>query len=275
MPKAPDVRLNDGRSMPRLGLGVYKVPQAETVDVVRTAVDAGYRSIDTATLYRNEAEVGRAVRECGVPRAELFVTTKLWNDSHGHDAALAAFDESMARLALDYVDLYLIHWPVPSVDRYVETWRALLRLQDEGRARSIGVSNFTEAHLTRLFDETGEVPAVNQVELHPQLGQPELRAFHAEHGIVTEAWAPLARGSLLEHPVITGIADRYGRTPAQVVLRWHVQHDTVAIPKSVNPERIRANIAVFDFALDVGDMAAIDALDSSSRTGNHPDDVGP
>ncbi|HEX6444075.1 MAG TPA: aldo/keto reductase [Streptosporangiales bacterium] len=271
----PSVRLADGHDMPQVGFGVYKVPPGETVAAVRTALDAGYRSIDTATLYRNEAEVGRAVAESGLPREDLFVTTKLWNDRHGYDSALAAFDESVRALGTEYVDLYLIHWPVPSLDRYVETWRALLRLRDEGRARSVGVSNFTERHLQRLVDETGAAPVVNQVELHPYLSQPRLRAYHEEHGIVTEAWAPLARGGrLLDDPVVTGIAERHGRSPAQVVLRWHVQHGTVVIPKSVTPQRIRANVELFDFALTDDEMAALDGLDAEARTGNHPDDVG-
>lgn len=276
MSEIPNVRLADGHDMPQVGFGVYKVPPGETVTAVRTALDAGYRSIDTATLYRNEAEVGRAVAESGLPREELFVTTKLWNDRHGYDSALAAFDESLRALGMEYVDLYLIHWPVPSLDRYVETWRALLRLRDEGRARSVGVSNFTERHLRRLVDDTGVAPVVNQVELHPYLAQPELRAYHERHGVVTEAWAPLARGGpLLADPVVTGIAQRHGHTAAQVVLRWHVQHGTVVIPKSVTPERIRANLELFDFTLADGEMAAVDGLDASARTGNHPDDVGP
>ncbi|MBO0827036.1 MAG: aldo/keto reductase [Streptosporangiales bacterium] len=276
MTQVPNVRLADGHDMPQVGFGVYKVPQDETVAAVRTALDAGYRGVDTAVLYRNEAEVGRAVAESGLPREELFVTTKLWNDRHGYDSALAAFDESLGRLGMDYVDLYMIHWPVASLDRYVETWRALLRLRDEGRARSVGVANFTEGYLQRLIDETGVTPVVNQVELHPYLNQPELRAYHERHGIVTEAWAPLARGGkLLADPVVTGIAERHGRMPAQVVLRWHLQHGDVVIPKSVTPERIRANIELFDFALDDDEMAALDGLDVGERTGNHPDNVGP
>jgi 2,5-diketo-D-gluconate reductase A len=275
MKQVPNVRLADGHDMPQVGFGVYKVPRGETVAAVRTALDAGYRGIDTATLYRNEAEVGRAVAESDVPREELFVTTKLWNDRHGYDSALAAFDESLRALGMEYVDLYLIHWPVPSLDRYVETWRALLRLRDEGRARSVGVSNFTEHHLQRLIDETGTAPVVNQVELHPYLAQRALRAYHAEHAIVTEAWAPLARGGrLLDDPVVTGIAERHRRAPAQVVLRWHVQHGTVVIPKSVTPQRIRANIDLSGFALTDDEMTALDRLDAEGRTGNHPDDVG-
>lgn len=268
----PAIRLNSRADMPQLGFGVYKVPPGQTAEAVRLALRAGYRSIDTATLYRNEREVGQAIAESGVPRDELFVTTKLWNDRHGYDQALRAFDESLGLLDMGYVDLYLIHWPVPSADRYVETWRALERLYEEGRARSIGVSNFTQAHLERLLRETAIVPAVNQVELHPRLAQASLREFHAAHGIATEAWAPLARGGeLLAQPAITTIAERHGRTPAQVVLRWHVQHGTIAIPKSVTPSRIEENIDVFDFALTGDEMVSIDALDTASRTGPDPD----
>ncbi|MQA78876.1 MAG: aldo/keto reductase [Streptosporangiales bacterium] len=274
MTHVPNVELNDGRSMPQLGFGVYKVPPDETAVSVRTALDAGYRGIDTAALYRNEEGVGRAIAESGVPREELFVTTKLWNDWHGHDSALAAFDESLGKLGLDYVDLYLIHWPVPSRDLYVETWRAFERLRDEGRARSIGVSNFTEEHLGRLVAETGTVPAVNQVELHPLLTQAPLRAYHAEHGIATEAWAPLARGGeLLAEPALVELAEKHDRSPAQVVLRWHLQLGNIVIPKSVTPERIRQNIDVFDFTLSDDDMARIDGLHTGVRTGGHPDEV--
>lgn len=274
MTHVPNVKLNDGRLMPQLGFGVYKVPQDETVEAVRGALDTGYRSIDTAALYRNEEGVGRAIAESDVPREDLFVTTKLWNDRHGHDSALTAFDESIGKLGLDYVDLYLIHWPVPSRDLYVETWRAFERLRDEGRARSIGVSNFTEQHLGRLADESGTVPAVNQVELHPLLTQATLRAYHAEQGIATEAWAPLARGGeLLSDPVLVGLAEAYDRSPAQVVLRWHLQLGNVVIPKSVTPARIRENIDVFDFTLSDDDMALIDRLHTGGRTGGHPDEV--
>lgn len=274
MTHVPNVELNDGRSMPQLGFGVYKVPADETAVAVRTAIDAGYRSIDTAALYGNEEGVGRAIAESDVPREDLFVTTKLWNDRHGHDSALAAFDESIAKLGLGHVDLYLIHWPLPSRDLYVETWRAFERLRDEGRARSIGVSNFTEAHLDRLAAETGSVPAVNQVELHPLLTQAPLRAYHAEHGIATEAWAPLARGrELLADPVLVGLAEAYDRSPAQVVLRWHLQLGNVVIPKSVTPARVRQNIDVFDFTLSDDDMVRIDALHADHRTGGHPDEV--
>ena len=237
-----------------------------------TAVEAGYRHIDTATLYRNERGVGDGVRRAPVPREELFVTTKVWNDDQGYDRTLRAFDESMGKLGLDYVDLYLIHWPVPSEDRYVDTWRALERLREEGRARSIGVSNFSPEHLQRVLAEGNVPPVVNQIELHPWLPQEELRTFDAAHGIVTEAWSPLARGRVLGNEVLDRIGARYGKTGAQVVLRWHVQLGNVVIPKSVTPERIVQNADIFDFALDENDLALIAGLTSGARTGRNPDE---
>ncbi|MEH3147529.1 MAG: aldo/keto reductase [Methylobacterium frigidaeris] len=267
--------LNDGASIPRLGFGVWRVEDAQAPEIVGTALAAGYRSVDTAAAYGNEAGVGRAIRESGLSRDEVFVTTKLWNDRHGTDAALRAFDESLARLGLDHVDLYLVHWPVPGRNAYVETWRALIRLRDEGRARSIGVSNFTVAHLTRIIAETGITPAVNQIELHPRFQQPALRRFHAEAGIATEAWSPLGRGALLDDPAIAAIARKHGRTPAQVVLRWHLDIGNVAIPKSANPVRIRENADVFGFALDRQDLAALTALDRpDGRIGPDPETFG-
>jgi diketogulonate reductase-like aldo/keto reductase len=240
--------------------------------VVTTALEAGYRSFDTATLYKNEASTGRALAASGIPRDELFVTTKLWNTDQGHDAALRAFDASLENLGMEYVDLYLIHWPLPARDLYVETWQALEKIHAEGRAKAIGVSNFQAAHLRRLLDETGIVPAVNQVELHPRLQQDELRAFDADHGIVTEAWSPLGRGNgVLEDPAVTGVARKHGRTPAQVVLRWHLQLGTVVIPKSVTPARIRENLDVFGFELDSDDLAAIGTLETGERVGPDPD----
>jgi 2,5-diketo-D-gluconate reductase A len=240
---------------------------------VTDALAAGYRSIDTAMIYDNERGVGAALAASGIPRDELFVTTKAWNTDQGHDSTLAAFDLSMSKLGLDHLDLYLIHWPTPARDLYVETWRALERLQSEGRVRSIGVSNFHPAHLQRLLDETDVVPAVNQIELHPLLPQDEPRAFHAAHGIATEAWSPLARGGdLLGDPVVTGIADRLERTPAQVVLAWHLALGNIVIPKSVTPARIRENIDVFDIELSEDDMAAIATLSDGSRTGPNPDE---
>jgi diketogulonate reductase-like aldo/keto reductase len=227
-------------------------------------------------MYGNEAEVGRAVAESGLPRDELFITTKLNNDAHGYDAALQAFEASRKRLGLDYIDLYLIHWPLPAKDHYVQTWQALVKLRDDGGVRSIGVSNFQPAHLDRIVDATGVVPAANQVELHPYLTQQELRAYDTDRGIATEAWSPLARGgALLADATITGLAEKYDRTPAQIVLRWHLQLGNVVIPKSVTPERIRANLDVFGFELDPDDMAAIEALDRGERTGPDPDTFNP
>jgi diketogulonate reductase-like aldo/keto reductase len=267
--------LNNGVRIPQLGFGVYKVPEAATRDAVLTAFAAGYRHVDTAALYRNERGVGEAVRESGLPRDEVFVTSKVWNDDHGYDATLRAFDASMERLGLDVLDLYLIHWPVPRLDRYVDTWRALEQLYRDGRVRAIGVSNFQPDHLRRLLDRTDVVPVVNQVELHPYLQQEKLRVAHEELGLLTEAWAPLAGGGeLLADQVVLGLADKHARTPAQVVLRWHLQLGNVVIPKSVTPARIAENIAVFDFALDEDDMAVLASLDREGRTGAHPDHLG-
>jgi diketogulonate reductase-like aldo/keto reductase len=269
------ITLNTGAAMPRLGFGVFQVPPAETQQAVERALEAGYRLIDTAAMYGNESGVGAALRTSGVPREEVFVTTKLNNDAHGTDAARRAFDNSLAELGLDEIDLYLIHWPLPRQDRYVETWRALEAVAKEGRARAIGVSNFQVHHLQRLLDETDVVPAVNQIELHPYLTQDELRAFDAEHGIATEAWSPLARGgALLREPAVTGLADKYGRTPAQIVIRWHLQLGNVVIPKSVTPSRIVENADVFGFELDDDDVASLTALDRGERTGPNPDTFG-
>lgn len=270
-PAAPAVVLNDGTRIPRLGLGVWQVPDDDAAAAVRTALTSGYRSVDTAAIYGNEVGVGRGVRESGLPREEVHVTTKVWNSEHGYDSAIAACRASLARLGLEYVDLYLIHWPVPSQDRYVETWRALAALRADGLVRSVGVSNFTAAHLRRVMDDSGVVPVVNQVELHPRLQQAELRAFHAEHGIVTEAWSPLAQGGLLSDSVVCGIAGRLGVSAARVILRWHVQLGNVVIPKSVTPARIAENIDVFSFELTDADMAAIGALDAGARIGPDPD----
>jgi 2,5-diketo-D-gluconate reductase A len=275
MTSVPHVSLSAGSTtidIPQLGFGVWQVPDADVTDAVTTALEVGYRSIDTAAAYENEDGVGRALARTDVPREEIFLTTKVWNDQQGHDATLRAFDASAKRLGQEVVDLYLIHWPVPAKEAYVDTWRALLELRSQGRIRAAGVCNFQPAHLQRLLDETGELPALNQIELHPRLQQRELRAFHAQHGIVTEDWSPLASGGdLLADPVITGIAQRLSRTPAQVVLRWHVQLGHVVIPKSVTPSRIAENFQIFDFELEPGDLAAIEGMDRGERTGPDPD----
>ncbi len=272
MPHVPTVRLNNGNAMPQLGFGVFQVPEEQTTAAVSDALEVGYRSIDTAAAYGNEAAVGKALAGSGIARGELFVTTKLWNTDHGADKAPQAFARSLDQLGLDHVDLYLVHWPVPSKGLFVETWRALQDVYADGRAKAIGVSNFTAAHIGRLLAETDVVPAVNQVELHPFLPQDALRAMHAEHGIATEAWSPLGQGGeLLRHPVLTGLADRHGVTPAQVVLRWHLQLGNIAIPKSVTPERIRSNFDVFGFELSQGDMAEVTGLDSGRRLGPDPE----
>ena len=269
----PRVALNDGTTIPQLGLGVYKVADDEAERVVRIALDEGYRHIDTATLYGNEAGVGRAMRASGLDRDDVYLTTKVWNTEHGYDETLRAFDESLRLLDTDHVDLYLIHWPAATRDRYIETYRALETIRSEGRARSIGVSNFQVPHLERLLGETEVVPVVNQVEAHPWLPQRELRAFGDAHGIVTEAWSPLARGRILDEEVLLGIADRLGVSVAQVVIRWHLQQGLVVIPKSATASRIRSNLDVFGFELDDADLDAIAALESGQRTGSHPDDV--
>lgn len=269
--KVPSITLNNGVAMPQLGFGVWQVEDAEAFTTVGQALDAGYRSIDTAAIYGNEEGTGKALAASGIPRDELFVTTKLWNAEQGHDATLRAFDTSLAKLGLEYVDLYLIHWPLPSKDLYVETYKAFEKIHAEGRAKAIGVSNFLPEHLERLMGETSVVPAVNQIELHPQLSQAESRAFHARHNIVTEAWSPLGQGKgLLENPAIAELAAKHGRTPAQVVLRWHLQLGNVVIPKSVTPSRIAENIDVFGFELDDEDLATLARLDTGNRLGPDP-----
>lgn len=269
--KVPFLTLNNGVRMPQLGYGVWQVPDAEAEQAVGTALEAGYRSIDTAAIYGNETGTGKAVAASGLPREELFVTTKLWNSDQGYDATLRAFDDSLAKLGLEYVDLYLIHWPVPNKDAYVDTYRAFEKILADGRARAIGVSNFHPEHLERLIAETSVVPAVNQIELHPQLQQAVARAAHERHGIATEAWSPLGQGrGLLDVPAIVAIARKHARTPAQVVLRWHIQLGNLVIPKSVTPARIRENIAVFDFTLDAEDLAGLAALDEGRRLGPDP-----
>ena len=270
MNSMPHIVLNNGVRMPQLGFGVFQIPDAETTEAVAAALAAGYRSIDTAAIYGNEAGTGRAIAESGIAREELFITSKLWIDDLGYEPALAAFDASLDKLGLDYLDLYLIHWPAPASDRYADSWLALEKLLADGRVRAIGVSNFEPGHLQRLIDLGGTVPAVNQVELHPALQQHAVTVFNAAQGIATEAWSPLAQGALLADPAITEIAARHGRTPAQVILRWHLQQGRIVIPKSVTPARIRENLEVFGFELSAGELAAVNALERNGRTGPHP-----
>ena len=266
----PSFALHDGVEIPQLGFGVFQVPPEDTQAVVELALDAGYRHIDTAGAYRNEKGVGAAIEASGLAREDLFVTTKLWNSEQGFDTTLAAFEASLGRLGLDHVDLYLIHWPVPTEDRFVDTWRAFERIHGEGRSRTIGVSNFRLEDLERLEAETAVRPTVNQIELHPRLQQAELRAWHAEHGIVTEAWSPLAQGELLDDETIAAIAARHGKTPAQAILRWHLQLGNVVFPKSVTPARIRENLELFDFELSDPEMAEFERLDCGERIGPDP-----
>jgi diketogulonate reductase-like aldo/keto reductase len=276
MPVVPTLRFNNGHEVPQLGFGVFQVPPDEVVEPVRTAIEAGYRLIDTAAMYGNEEGVGKAIAESGVPRDELFITTKLDNTDHGYDAALAAFDTSMSKLGLDVLDLYLIHWPLPKRDDYVETWKAFEKLYADGRVRSIGVSNFNTNHLNRLFAETDVKPVMNQIELHPGFPQTELRRFHADNEMLTEAWSPIGQGKgLLDDPTIGAVAERVGKSPAQVVLRWHIQHGNVVIPKSVTPSRIKENLDVFDFELADEDMAALTDLSGPGRVGPDPDTFNP
>lgn len=266
----PMVTLHDGVEIPQLGFGVFQVPPEDTQSTVEEALRVGYRHIDTAAAYGNEAGVGAAIAASGIPRDEVFVTTKLWNAEQGFDSTLRAFEKSLGRLGMEHVDLYLIHWPVPIADRHIDTWRAFERIHDEGRARTIGVSNFRIEDLDRLRDEGERRPTINQVELHPRLQQAELRAWHRAHHVATEAWSPLAQGDLLDDETIVGIAERHGKAPAQAILRWHLQLGNVVIPKSVTPERIRENFELFDFELDDEDMAAIARLDAGERIGPDP-----
>ncbi len=263
--------LDDGHAIPQVGLGVWQVPDDVAAGAVGEALRNGYRHVDTAAIYENERGVGEGLRQSGVAREDVFVTTKLWNENQGFDRTLRAFDESLARLGLDHVDLYLIHWPSPNRGLYVETWKAFVRLREEGRARSIGVSNFTAEHLDRLISETGVAPVLNQIELHPRFQQRALRRAHEERGIATQSWSPLGQGRLLADPAIAGIARRHGRTPAQVIIRWHIDSGLVVIPKSVTPSRIAENIDVFGFRLDQDDLNAIAALDEADgRIGPDP-----
>lgn len=272
MVQVPTIVLNDGNRMPQLGFGVWQVPDNEAEAAVLSAFEAGYRSIDTAQLYKNEEGVGRAMKASGVSREEMFITTKVWNSDQGFDQTLRAFDTSLRKLGTDYIDLYLIHWPSAHRGLYAESWKALVQLRQQGRVRSIGVSNFSPPHLQRVIDETGVVPAVNQIELHPRFAQKTLRAAHAQHGVVTEAWSPLGQGKLLSDPVVAAVASKHGRSPAQVILRWHLDHGWVVIPKSVTPSRIRENFDVFGFSLDHDDLQKIDGLDDpAGRIGPNPD----
>ena len=275
MTSVPRIQLNDGHSIPQLGFGVFKVDPAETVRIVSDALEVGYRHIDTARIYGNEAGVGTALAESGIRREELFITTKLWNDDHGTQSAFDAFDASLERLGLEYVDLYLIHWPSPKRDRYVEAWKALEQIRESGRARSIGVSNFLVPHLERLLAETDVVPAVDQIELHPAHQQPATTAFAEEHGIAIEAWGPLGQGKypLFDVPEIADAAEAHGKSPAQVVIRWHLQRGHIVFPKSNRRERMAENFDVLDFELSTAEVQAITELEREGRVGSHPDDA--
>ena len=270
MTVSPSITLNNGVSIPQLGLGVFQVPPADAQRVVETALEVGYRHIDTAAAYNNEAGVGAAIKASGLPRQEVFVTTKLRNGNQGYNEALVAYDESCERLGLEQIDLYLIHWPYPSADRYVDSWRALERLYAEQRVRAVGVANFLPEHLERLLAETGLVPAVNQIELHPTYQQHEVADSSREHSIAVEAYSPLGQGADIEHPTVIGLAETYSRTPAQVVLRWHLQRGHIVIPKSNSAERIKSNFDVFSFSLSEDEMDSITAMEEGNRTGGDP-----
>lgn len=265
------VTFNDGRSIPQVGLGVWQTPNETAAPAVRAAIEAGYRHVDTAAIYGNEEGVGEGIRSSGVARQDIFLTTKLWNEAQGFESTLKAFDESLKRLGTDYVDLYLIHWPAPKKDRYLDTWKAFVQLHKEGRAKSIGVSNFAAEHLKRIIGETGVTPVLNQIELHPDFQQRALRKSHEELGIKTQSWSPLGQGQLLTNAVIGKIAAKYGRTPAQTIIRWHIDNGLIVIPKSVTPSRIAENFKVFDFKLDADDLKQIDTLDTpTGRIGPDP-----
>ncbi|MBB2969731.1 aldo/keto reductase [Mesorhizobium sp. RMAD-H1] len=271
----PAIKLNDGNAIPQLGFGVWQVGNDEAAAVVEKALETGYRHIDTAAAYGNEEGVGKALKNSGVARGDIFLTTKLWNADQGHDSALRAFEASLKRLGTDYVDLYLIHWPVPAQDRFLDSWRALIKLREEGRVKSIGVSNFRIADLERVISETGVTPVLNQIELHPRFQQNELRVFHEKKGIATEAWSPLGQGKILENPDLKQIAAKHGKTVAQIILRWHLDIGNIVIPKSVTPARIEENFDVLGFKLTSGDHDAISALNDvhNGRIGPHPDSV--
>jgi len=268
----PNITLNDGSHIPQLGFGVFQIDESETKKATLTALEVGYRHIDTAEMYGNERGVGEAVRDSGLKRCDVYVTSKLNNSFHARNDAISAFGRSIDTLGLDYLDVFLIHWPLPAVGDYVETWKAMGEMRASGRVKSIGVSNFQPHHLQRLFDETQIVPAVNQIEVHPFLTQDDVRAFNAEHGIVTEAWSPIAQGKVLSDPRIIAIADRIGKSVAQVTLRWHIQRGDVVFPKSVTRSRVVENFSLFDFELTAADISAITAMNRDERTGPNPDD---
>ena len=271
MPSVPSVRLNNGVEIPQLGFGVFQIKPEDTAEAVTSALRTGYRHIDTAQMYQNEKQVGQAIAASGLDRSEIFVTTKLNNNKHGYAEALAGIDQSLTDLGVDRVDLFLIHWPLPTVSDYVETWRALEKSYADGKARAIGLSNFQAHHIRKLHAETEIPPAVNQIELHPYLTQDELRAFDAEHGIATEAWSPIAQGAVLDNPTIVEIAAEHGKSPAQVVLRWHLQLGNIVFPKSVTPARVQENFDIFDFELAGSELGLISALNRNERTGPDPD----
>jgi len=274
MSSVPFLEMLDGRTIPQFGLGVWQTPAEETASVVGEAFKLGYRHIDAATIYGNEEGVGQAVAQSGIPRDQLFITTKLWNTDQGYDNALKALDTSLSKLKLDYVDLYLIHWPCPANGKFIDTWKALIKARDDGKVKSIGVSNFRVEDIEHIVAETGVLPVVNQIELHPLLQQRALRDYHQTHGILTESWSPLAQGGeLLENPILKDIASRHGKTTAQVILRWHIQLGLVVFPKSVTPARIKENIDVFDFKLSNEELAAIASLDAGKRRGQDPSEV--
>ncbi len=265
------ISLHDGARIPQVGLGVWQTPDNEAAPAVKAALDAGYRHVDTAAVYENEQGVGEGIRQSGLPRSDIFLTTKLWNTDQGYEQTLKAFEASLKRLGTDYVDLYLIHWPSAHRGLFVDTWKALVTLKEEGRAKSIGVSNFYPEHIEKIVAETGVVPVINQIELHPDFQQRETRAFHEKHKIATQSWSPLGQGKLLGHPVIAEIAQKLGRTPAQVIIRWHIQNGLVVIPKSVTPSRIVENFKVFDFKLSAEDLDRLNGLDDAgARIGPDP-----
>ena len=271
MTRTPIITFHDGHSIPQVGLGVWQTPNEIAAPTVKTALEAGYRHIDTAAIYGNEEGVGEGMRASGIARGDIYLTTKLWNDDQGYDSTLKAFDASLKRLGTDYVDLYLIHWPAPTRERYADTWKAFVKLKEEGRARSIGVSNFNPDHIERLIAETGVVPVINQIELHPDFQRKDLQEAQRKLNIATQSWSPLGQGKLIAHPVIARIAARHGKTPAQAIIRWHIDSGLVVIPKSVTPSRIVENFDVFDFKLDAEDMAEIGRLDDANgRIGPDP-----